>query len=75
MGSKLKIYPSFLSTISRIQTTLSYLPLFPVSIGDAVEIVPERFPTEVIVLGGVVLAIGVIVLWGNYPTGVMVQGG
>ena len=52
------------STISRIPTTLKYLPLFPVSECGIVETMPFNFPMGVIVFEIVVLAIGVIVLQG-----------
>ena len=51
ISSKRKI--SFFSTISRIPTTLKYSPLFPVSEGGAVEIMPDILPMGVIVLGGI----------------------
>ena len=71
----LKDTSPFSSTISRIPTTLKYLPLFPVSQGGAVEIMPNNFPMGVAVLGGSCPAIGVIALEGICPTGVMVLGG
>ena len=42
----------FVATIFKIPTTLKFLPLFLVSEGQAVEIMPENCPMEVIVIGG-----------------------
>ena len=64
MSRKLEIYSSIL-TIPRIPTTLKYSPLFPVSEGSAFQIMPDDFPTGVIVLGG------------SYPSirGIALEGG
>ena len=69
IGSKLKIF--LFSTISIIQTSLKYSPLFPVSKGCAVEII------GVIVLRGTCPSKrgGGYCPRDNYPTGVMVLGG
>ena len=56
-------------------TTLIHLPLFPVSEGGAVTIMPDNFPIRVFVLRGSCPSNKGDCPGDNCPTGVMVLGG
>ena len=64
LNGKQTKYTSLFSTISRIPTTLKYLPLFSVSVGSTVEIIPENLSFHEIVLGDSCPSDGFNYSWG-----------